>query len=140
MSCRRFIFPCSKSWSNFAMTLSIACPPIRKSAGIRSGFPHCVIIQLRSEFSHSQGRKPPRNSRLAKVGGVLYSDALTDEKNRTVYSLALIPGGEGASPVEFRRRIVLAGVLLSSEVNPICEKSQMSHFVGSQWYQQIPLR
>jgi hypothetical protein len=24
MSCRRFIFPCSKSWSNFAMTLSIA--------------------------------------------------------------------------------------------------------------------
>jgi hypothetical protein len=25
MSCRRFIFPCSKSWSNFAMTVSIAC-------------------------------------------------------------------------------------------------------------------
>src|SRR5215470_12966511 len=45
MSCRRFIFPCSKSWSNFAMTLSIACPPIRNSAGIRSGFPRCVIIQ-----------------------------------------------------------------------------------------------
>src|SRR5215471_10290400 len=45
MSCRRFIFPCSKSWSNFAMTLSIACPPVRNCAGIRSGFPRCVIIQ-----------------------------------------------------------------------------------------------
>src|SRR5262249_49413632 len=31
----------SKSWSNFEMTLSIACPPIRNSAGIRSGFPLC---------------------------------------------------------------------------------------------------
>src|SRR6266850_6123559 len=32
MSCRRFIFPCSKSLSSFAMTLSIACSPVRKSA------------------------------------------------------------------------------------------------------------
>jgi hypothetical protein len=35
MSCRWFIFPCSKSWSNFEMIFSIACPPIRNSAGIR---------------------------------------------------------------------------------------------------------
>src|SRR5258706_8108317 len=40
MSCRRFIFPCSKSLSNFAMTVSIGFPPVRKiRAGIRSGFP-----------------------------------------------------------------------------------------------------
>jgi hypothetical protein len=39
MSCRRLIFPCSKSCSNFAMTPSIACSPVRKPAGSRSGFP-----------------------------------------------------------------------------------------------------
>src|ERR1700730_44276 len=49
MSCRRFIFPCSKSWSNFAMTLSIACPPIRKSAGIDRASRAVSLYNLRRQ-------------------------------------------------------------------------------------------
>src|ERR1700680_3412491 len=66
MSCRRFIFPCSKSWTNFAMILSMACPPVHKPA---PGFDRAS----RAGRSVYNPRRPQYNPRRQRGGPLLRS-------------------------------------------------------------------
>src|SRR6516165_7860019 len=65
-------FPCSKSWSNFAMTLSIACPPFREPPGFDRAPPLChYTIYEGSVGSEHRLMSAPGPKRESTVFGLM---------------------------------------------------------------------